>query len=181
MDLLATNSRYIGADVIDDCSEWISFHDALAHVEATQKCYEALAIRLLQQAADGQKIRSRTIQSSPKWVQSGAHFYSDDGTDLQFYREDVVKLWPDQQKQAVPLGRSRTRLGASSVAVDLALDALSRDGVPEGLRKEFHIQVRQWLEQHGKIVPKDVPKAVQRALRRRSRDAHDPPARGPIT
>jgi hypothetical protein len=84
--------------MIDDRSEWISFHDALAHVEATQKCYEALAIKLLQQAADGQKIRSRTILSSPKWVQSGAHFYSDDGTDLQFYREDVVKLWPDQQK-----------------------------------------------------------------------------------
>jgi hypothetical protein len=159
-----------GADVIDDCSEWMSFHNALAHVEATQKCYEALAIRLLQQATDGQKIGSRTIQSSPKWVQSGAYFYSDDGPDLQFCREDVIKLWPEQQKQAAA-SRSRTGSGAVSVGVSLALDALYPDGVPKDLKKkELYYQVEQWLKQHGKIVPKDAAKAVQRALRR-SRDA----------
>jgi hypothetical protein len=85
--------------VIDDCSEWMSFHDALAHVEATQKCYQELAIRLLQQAADSLKIRSRTVQGSPRWVESGGNYYLDKGIDLQFCREDVLKHWPEQQRK----------------------------------------------------------------------------------
>jgi len=159
--------RLRGADVIDDCLDWMSFHDALAHVEATQKCYQELAIRLLQQATDGLKIRSRTVQSSPRWVESGAKVYLDNGTDLQFCREDVLELWPEQQKEAAVPRRSRIGSGAISVGIRLALVELFPDGVPEGLRaKERNEQVVQWLKEHNKSIPRDVPKAVQRELKR---------------
>ena len=98
--------------MIDDCSDWMSFDDALAHVEATQNCYQELAIRLLQEAADSLKIRSRTVQGSPRWVETGDKYYSDNGIDLQFRREDVLKHWPEQQKEAAAPRRSRS--GAKS-------------------------------------------------------------------
>ena len=160
-----------GADVIDDCSDWMSFHDALAHVEATQKCYEELAIKLLQQATYSLKIRSRTVQSAPRWVQAGDIVYSDNGKDLEFCREDLLKLWPEQQKGAATSRRPRIGSGAISDGVRLAIDSLWPDGVPEGLRaKERNEQVRQWLKDHNKSIPSDLSKAVQRALKR----ARDP-------
>jgi hypothetical protein len=151
--------------MIDDCSDWMSFHDALAHVEATQKCYQELAIRLLQQAADSLKIRSRTVQGPPRWVESGDNYYSDKGIDLQFCREDVLKHWPEQQKEAPVPGRSRR--GANSVAIDSALADLWPRGVPEGLRaKERNEQIVQRLKDRNESIPGDLPKAVQRALKR---------------
>ena len=151
--------------VIDDCSDWMSFDDALAHVEATQNCYRELAIRLLQRAADSLKIRSRTVQGSPRWVELGDKYHSDNGIDLQFRREDVLKHWPEQQKEVAAPRRSRS--GAKTVAVELALDALYPGGVPEGLTaKERDKQVLQWLTDQGKSIPSDIAKAVQRALKR---------------
>ncbi len=153
--------------MIDDCSDWMSFHDALAHVEATQKCYQALAIRLLQQAADNLKIRSRTFQGSPRWVVSGDKYYPDDGRDLQFCREDVLRLWPEQQKEVTASTRSRIKSGANSMGVRLALDALWPSGVPEGLRaKDRNKAVHEWLKDNNKSIPGDIAKAVQRALKR---------------
>jgi hypothetical protein len=89
--------------VIDDCSDWMSFHDAVAHVEARQQCYEDLAIELLRQAAHGLKIRTRLVQSSPRWVLSGDKYYEDNARDLQFCREDVLKLWPEQHCRTKPI------------------------------------------------------------------------------
>lgn len=155
--------------MIDDCSDWMSFDDALAHVERTQNCYQELAIRLLQEAAVSLKIGSRTVQGSPRWVETGDKYYLDSGKDLQFRREDVLKHWPEQQKEAAAPRRSRSR--AKADAVDLALAALYLDGVPEGLiAKERDEQVRQWLKEHGKSIPADIAKAIQRAFKRR-RDA----------
>lgn len=116
-------------------------------------------------AADSLKIRSRTVQGSPRWVVSGNRYYEDDGRDVEFCREDVLKHWPEQQKEAAAPGRSRS--GANSVALDLALRDLWPGGVPEGLRaKERNEQVLQWLKDHNKSIPSDLPKAVQRALKR---------------
>jgi hypothetical protein len=150
-----------------DCSDWMSFNEALTHVEATQKCYEELAIRLLQQAADSLKIRSRAVQGSPRWVVSGDKYFADDGRDLQFCREDILTLWPEQRKEGAAPGRSRIGSGAISVAVHLALEALWPNGVPEGLRaKERNEKVLEWLKDNNKSVPTDLAKAVQRVLKR---------------
>ena len=99
--------------VIDDCSDWMSFDDALAHVEATQNCYQELAVRLLQKAADSLKIRSRTVQGSPRWNKSDDKYYSDNGIDLQFRREDDLKHWPEQQKEAAAPRRSTPGLAST--------------------------------------------------------------------
>jgi hypothetical protein len=153
--------------MIDDCSDWMSFNDAIAHVEATQKCYEEHAIKLLQRETDSLKIRSRTVQGAPRWAVSGDKYNLDDGRDLQFCREDILRLWPEQQKEAAARGRSRIGSGAISVGVRLALEALWPNGLPEGLRKkDRNEQIVQWLKQHNKSVPRDVAKAVQRALQR---------------
>ena len=137
-----------GADVIDNVSKWMSFHDTLAYVEATK---EDIAIRLLQQAAHDLKIGTRVVQSPPRWVVSGDKYCEDDGRDLQFCREDVLKLWPQQEKEAAAPSRSRIGGGAISVGVRLALDALWPDGVPEGLRaKDRDTQVVQWLKDNKK-------------------------------
>ena len=144
-----------GADVIDNVSKWMSFHDTLAYVEATKKCCEDIAIRLLQQAAHDLKIGTRVVQSSPQWVVSGDRYYEDDGRDLQFCREDVLKLWPQQEKEAAAPSRSRIGGGAISVGVRLALDALYPHGVPEGLRaKDRDTQVVQWLKDNKKVFPR---------------------------
>ena len=154
--------------MIDDCSDWMSFHDALAHVEATQKCYEELASRLLKQAADSRKVKSRTFQGPPAWdILPGGIFIPNDGRDIQFWREDVLRLWPKQQKETTASTRSRIKSGAVSTGVGLALEALWPSGVPEGLRgKERNKLVHEWLKDNNKSIPRDIAKAVQRALKR---------------
>jgi len=154
--------------VIDDCSDWMSFHDALAHVEATQKCYEELASRLLKQAADSRKVKSRTFQGPPAWdILPGDIYIPNDGRDLQFCREDVLRLWPEQQKEVTASTRSRIKSGANSMGVRSALDALWPGGVPEGLRaKDRNKAVHKWLKDNNKSIPGDIAKAVQRALKR---------------
>jgi hypothetical protein len=145
----------------------MSFHDAVAYVEARQQCYEDLAIDLLRQAAHDLKIRTRVVQSSPRWIKSGDKYYEDDGRDLQFCREDVLKRWPQQQKEAAAPSPSRRGRGATSIGVRLALHALFPDGVPEGVRaKDLDTRVVQYLKDNKLVIPKDVSKAVQRERRR---------------
>jgi hypothetical protein len=151
--------------MIDDCSDWMSFNDTVAHIEATQKCYEELAIRSLKEAADSLKIRSRTVQVSPRWVEAGNIYYSDNGKDLQFRREDVLKLWPEQQKEAAAPRRSSR--GAQAVAVDLAFAACYPGGVPEGLSAtDRNREILKWIVANNKSIPTDIAKAVQRGLKR---------------
>lgn len=170
---LSQTSQFKGANVIDDCSDWMSFHDAIVHVEATQKCYEGLAIKLLQQAADTLEIRSRTVADSPAWVVSGDKRYLNDGKDLQFSREDVFKKWSERKDAATAKRRSRRGTGVFSHSMDLAVKDLWPDGIPEGLTaKDQDEQVRQWLIRNNKSVPADIAKARQRALNR-ARSLHE--------
>jgi hypothetical protein len=154
--------------MIDDCSDWMSFNAALAHVEAAQKCYEALAIRLLRKAADSLKIRSRTVEGLPRWVVSGDKYFEDDGRELQFCRDDILRLWPAQRQEAAAPVRSRFGSGAVSAAVHLALDALEPTGILDGVRGKQRVEkIREWLLAHDKAVATDLAKAVQRALKQR--------------
>ena len=68
----------------DEDSDWISFDEAASYVEVAKGCYREKAIDLLRQAADGPKLKSRTItNSSPRWIKSvvagNERFYSDGG------------------------------------------------------------------------------------------------------
>jgi len=150
--------------MIDDCSDWMSFHDAVAYVEATQQCYENLAIELLRQAAHGLKIRTRTVQSSPRWVVSGSRYYPDDGIDLEFCREDVLKLWPKRQKDA-PRSRPPESRSAIWNGIRTAIHELWPNGITVKA-KDRNIRIHEWLKSHEIIRQhNDVTRTIQRVLR----------------
>jgi hypothetical protein len=158
--------------VIDDGSKWMSFHDAVAHVEATQKCYEDLAIRLLQQAADRQKIRTRTVQYSSPWIVSGDTWSENkDRRDVEFWRQDVLKLWPERKegttRSPTPKSESAIRNGIRSAKHELWPDNKITDKAK--VRNE---KINEWLKSNGIIRQHDdATRTIQRVLQA-EREAH---------
>jgi len=89
--------------MIDDGSDWMSFHDAVAYVEATQKCYQQRAIDLLRLAANDLKLRTRTVDPPPGWREitpGSKSFCQNQDQDIEFWRKGVIKLWPERQEDA---------------------------------------------------------------------------------
>jgi hypothetical protein len=156
--------------VIDDSSKWMSFHDAVAYVEATQQCYEELAIELLRQATHSLKIRSQTVQSSPRWVKSGDKYYVDDGKDLEFCRKDVLEFWSTSQKVATRSTPPQSR-AARWNGILSAIHEIWPDGI-NVRAKDRNREINEWLRFRG-IIGKhdDVTRTIQRVLRT-ERDAH---------
>ena len=70
----------------DEDSDWIPLDEATTYVEVTKKCYREKAIDLLREAADGLKLKSRTVNPSPRWIEchiAGEKvFYSDGDKEL---------------------------------------------------------------------------------------------------
>jgi hypothetical protein len=170
--ILAAKDCHEGADVIDDVSKWMSFDDTVAHVEATQKCYENLAIKLLQQAADSRKVRTRTVQCSSPWTVSGDIWSENkDRRDIEFWREDVLTLWPENQKDATrpptPKSRSAIRNG-----ILWAIDELWADGKITVKAKVRNMKIMELLRSHEIIGEHDdVTRTIQRVLKA-EREAH---------
>jgi hypothetical protein len=170
--ILAAKYCHEGADVIDDVSKWMSFHDTVAYVEAMQKCYENLAIRLLQQAADSRKIRTRTVQSSSPWIVSGDTWSENkDRRDVEFWREDVLTLWPESQEDATrsptPKSGSAIRNGIRSAKHELWPD--NKITVKAKVRNK---EINKWLRSYGIIGEHDdVTRTIQRVLQA-EREAH---------
>jgi hypothetical protein len=163
------------ADMNDDDSDWMSLDEAATYVEATTKCYREKAIDLLRQAASGLKLKSRTVNSSPRWVVSVIDgkevFHSDEGKRIEVSRKGVLDLWPEQQKDATQSTPLKTGSSAISDGIRLAIGTLWLDGIPAGVRaKERDNQIREWLEDNKKSIPTNLSRAVQRVLKR-ARDA----------
>ena len=55
--------------MVDEESDWISLEDAVTYVEETQQCYREKADELVRQAVDNLKLKSRTVNSSPRWIE----------------------------------------------------------------------------------------------------------------
>jgi len=163
-ELPEAQSTHGVTDMNDEDSDWISLDEAAAHVEATKKCYREKAIDLLRQAADGLKLKSRTVNSSPRWVHIAGEkaFHSDGGQRIELYRKDVLALC--ESKSTPP----KIRSGAISDGIRLALNALWPDANPAGVRaKERDNKIRAWLEQNDKSIPTDISRACQRVLKAR--------------
>jgi hypothetical protein len=58
------------ADMIDEESDWLSVDAAVALVETTLQCYREKAVDLVQQAVNNLKVKSKTVNSSPRWLVS---------------------------------------------------------------------------------------------------------------
>ena len=156
-----------GIDVIKESSDWLSFHDTLAYVEATLECHEGLAITSLQQAAEGRKIRTRTVRSSLRWVKSGDKYSSDDGNDIEFNRKDVIAFFAKAKNYASPPPHNKAKKMANHVKS--ALDALYPDGEITDSGQVLGNKIHEWLRSHGRIGRNagSVTRTIQRVLSER--------------
>jgi hypothetical protein len=169
--------------MIDEESDWISFEDAVTHVEATQQCYRGKAVELVRQAATDLKLGSRTVASSPRWIESviaGAKVYhSDFGQRVEVFRQDVLTLWPERQKGATRSAPAKIGSTAAlrrnqpiSAGVRMAIDQIWPDGIPSDLlAKERDEQIIEWLEEKNKKTSKNISRTIQRVLKK-EREAH---------
>jgi hypothetical protein len=67
--------------MIDEESDWISVDGAVSLVETALQCYRERARDLLRQAVNNLRVKSRTVNSSPRWIVSevaGAEVYHSD-------------------------------------------------------------------------------------------------------
>jgi hypothetical protein len=156
----------------NDESDWMPLDRVIAHVEATQHCYRERAIALVREAIGG--LRSKTVSGALSWVEShlpdGSEiFFSNYDRGIEVRREDVLLMWPERSRPPpgqptsnVPLGHRQPRENG----VVQAIRDLWPNGIPEGLKaKERNNRIITQLKENGASVPRDVPKAVQRALR----------------
>ena len=67
----SSNRKSEVAVMVDEESDWISLEDAVTYVEETQQCYREKADELVRQAVDNLKLKSRTVNSSPRWIEDG--------------------------------------------------------------------------------------------------------------
>jgi len=152
--------------MIDEGSDWISFGDAVAYVEATQQCHQEKAVELVRQAANNLKLRSRTVESSPRWIESviaGVQVYhSDFGKGVEVCRQDLLELWPERQKDATRSASAKIGSTARqrrhqpiSDGVRSAIKEIWPGGIPcDLLAKDRDEQIIEWLKAKNKKTPK---------------------------
>jgi hypothetical protein len=82
--------------MIDEESCWISIHDAVALMETMLQCYRGMAVDLLRQAVMDLKVKSKTVNSSPRYLVSDMAgtevIHSDGGQRIEVCRKDVVEF-----------------------------------------------------------------------------------------
>jgi|SRR5208282_2205942 len=170
--------------MIDEDSDWISFEDAVAYVEATQQCHREKAVELVRQPASDLKLRSRTVESSPRWIESviaGVKVYhSDFGKRVEVCRQDLLELWPERQKGATRLAPAKIGPTAAqrrhqpiSDGVRTAINEIWPGGIPcDLLAKERDEQIIEWLkEKKQKNISGNLSRTIQRVLKK-EREAH---------
>ena len=176
----SSNRKSEVAVMVDEESDWISLEDAVTYVEETQQCYREKADELVRQAVDNLKLKSRTVNSSPRWIEvAGAEvYYSDRGIRIEVWRKGLLELFPKRQNdapQSAPheTGSAQRRFQPISDAVDSAIKELWPEGIPNLLRaKDRNNKIREWLRSRGIIRnSEDVTRTIQKVLRVQ-RNAH---------
>jgi hypothetical protein len=170
-----SNPKSEVADMIDEDPDWIPFHAAVTYVEATLQCYRERAAELVVQAADNLTLKSRTVQSSPRWIVSDIAgveaYHSDGGNRVEVCRHDLLKLWPESQKgttRSAPakIGSNAAQRPRQSISdcVRLTINRLWPDGFPEDLMmKERDERVKEWVKHNYKRTVSS--RTIQRVLK----------------
>jgi hypothetical protein len=167
----------------DEGSDWILFEDAVAYVEATQQCHREKAVELVRQAASNLKLRSRTVESSPTWIESviaGVQVYhSDFGKRVEVCRQDLLELWPERQKDATQSASAKIGSTARqrrhqpiSDGVRSAINEIWPGGIPcDLLAKERDEQIIEWLKaKNKKNIAGNLSRTIQRVLKKERED-----------
>jgi hypothetical protein len=164
------------ADMIDEDSDWISVEDAVTYVEVTQQCYREKAAELVRQAADNLKLKSRTVNSPPRWIVSEEageeRSYSDHGKRIEVWRKGLLELFPERQNDATQwappeIGSAQRRLQPISDGIALAIKERWPEGIPKLLRADDrNREIHEWLISR-EIIRKseDLSRTIQRVLK----------------
>lgn len=155
--------------MIDEESDWLSVDAAVALVETTLQCYREKAVDLVQQAVKNLKVKSKTINSSPRWLVSDMAgmevIHSDGGKRVEVCRKDVVEFCLELQHAAKPSSPRKSKSALSNnvtlAIADLWLDKKITEGAK--LRND---KIHEWLISRGIISKsRDVTRTIQRVLR----------------
>jgi hypothetical protein len=162
--------------MIDEDSDWISLDDAVTYVAARLHCYRVKALDLVHQAADNLKLKSRTTtNSSPTWIVSVVageeRIHSDGGTRIEVSREDLLKLWPEHQKDATrplrpEIGSAQRRGQPISDGIRLVIKEEWPGGIPKDLlAKDRDKKIIERLKEKNKKTSPNISRTIQRVLR----------------
>jgi hypothetical protein len=132
------------------------------------QCYREKAARLLRQAVDNLKVKSRTVYSSPMWIVSEAAgqeiFHSDAGKSVEVCRKDVVKFFSKLQTIATRSSKPKRR-SALRNNIDSAIADIWADEEITIRPKDRNDKIHEWLISHGIIArSKDVTRTILRVL-----------------
>jgi hypothetical protein len=167
--------------MIDKESDWISLDTAVAYVEATLQCYHEKSVDLVRQAVNNLKVKSKTVNSLPRWIVSNIAgqeiFHSDGGKRIEIWRKGLLELFPQRQNSAVQwappeIGSAQRRVQPISDGIALAIKELWPEGIPKLLRaKDRNDKVHEWLISRGIIgKSEDVSRTIQRVLKAQRED-----------
>lgn len=157
------------ADMIDEESDWLSVDAAVALVETTLQCYRGKAVDLVRQAVNNLKVKSKTVNSSPRWLVSDMAgmevIHSDGGERVEVCRKDVVKFCLELQHAATPSSPRKSKSALSNNVTSAIADLWPDKKITVGA-KVRNDKLHEWLISRGIIgKSRDVTRTIQRVLR----------------
>jgi hypothetical protein len=165
----------------DQEQDWMLLYDVVDHVAGTQNCYRERAVKLVQDALDSLKVKSRTVDRPQALVRSfirGSEiFHEPPGEVIEVWREDVLRLWPDvTDAQSAPPATQKSSerpksLGPKMKGVLSAIRTLWPDGIPAGLTAtDRNNKIMSFLEERELSRPNSM-EALDKLVQR-LRDPH---------
>ena len=162
-----SNPKSEVADMINEDSDWISRDAAVAYVEATLQCYREKALELVRQAVNNLKVKSRTVNSSPKWLVSDIAgqevFHSDHGESIEVCRKDVVEFCLELQHAAKRSSPRKSKSALSNNVTSAIADLWPNKEITERA-KVRNDKIHKWLISRGIIgKSQDVTRTIQKS------------------
>lgn len=155
--------------MIDEESDWLSVDAAVALVETTLLCYREKAVDLVRQAVNNLKVKSKTVNSSPRWLVSDMAgmevIHSDGGKRVEVCRKDVVEFCLELQHSAKRSSPRKSKSALSNNVTSAIADLWPDKKITVGA-KVRNDKIHEWLISRGIIgKSQDVTRTIQRVLR----------------
>ena len=154
--------------MIDEDSDWMSFHEAVTYVEVTLHCYRGMARQLLRKAVNNMKVKTRT-PPSPMWLVSviaGQEVtHSDYGESVEVCRKDVVEFCLEFQRTAIRSSPPKKRSALWNNITSAIVELWGNKPITERA-KDRDAKIHHWLD-YRKLIRKheDVTRTIQKVLK----------------